>query len=131
MDEQRPEQDWHLDPRRDTREQAYGQHQAADEVGESDVVEQAGGDDPWEAHLLDQRLHEFRPGVGDDKQTAEKKSEPEIDTYAIEPDLGVGFCPVDPSMQLFHGNSLLWDFGDRSEEHTSELQSQSNLVCRL
>src|SRR2546427_6953255 len=22
-------------------------------------------------------------------------------------------------------------FGDRSEEHTSELQSQSNLVCRL
>src|SRR5688572_32196685 len=25
------------------------------------------------------------------------------------------------------GNS----FGDRSEEHTSELQSQSNLVCRL
>src|SRR2546427_1419876 len=23
------------------------------------------------------------------------------------------------------------DLGDRSEEHTSELQSQSNLVCRL
>src|SRR5205085_10734786 len=25
----------------------------------------------------------------------------------------------------------LWVFQDRSEEHTSELQSQSNLVCRL
>src|SRR2546430_15373441 len=25
----------------------------------------------------------------------------------------------------------LWLSGDRSEEHTSELQSQSNLVCRL
>src|SRR5205085_3590052 len=24
-----------------------------------------------------------------------------------------------------------WDFRARSEEHTSELQSQSNLVCRL
>src|SRR2546427_6921304 len=24
-----------------------------------------------------------------------------------------------------------WSQGDRSEEHTSELQSQSNLVCRL
>src|SRR2546427_9282377 len=28
------------------------------------------------------------------------------------------------------GQSIL-DFVDRSEEHTSELQSQSNLVCRL
>src|SRR2546430_14391787 len=39
---------------------------------------------------------------------------------------GVGFAPQ------------VWNFGDgttgtgfRSEEHTSELQSQSNLVCRL
>src|SRR5438270_12838940 len=29
------------------------------------------------------------------------------------------------------GNSLAGNIGDRSEEHTSELQSQSNLVCRL
>src|SRR2546430_5640383 len=27
--------------------------------------------------------------------------------------------------------NLTTDFADRSEEHTSELQSQSNLVCRL
>src|SRR2546427_9164573 len=26
---------------------------------------------------------------------------------------------------------LVWKIPDRSEEHTSELQSQSNLVCRL
>src|SRR2546430_11774586 len=31
------------------------------------------------------------------------------------------------------GTSILWSasFDNRSEEHTSELQSQSNLVCRL
>src|SRR3989475_4008620 len=28
-------------------------------------------------------------------------------------------------------DALSWKFADRSEEHTSELQSQSNLVCRL
>src|SRR2546430_11584683 len=27
--------------------------------------------------------------------------------------------------------AALWDLRSRSEEHTSELQSQSNLVCRL
>src|SRR2546427_5957274 len=29
------------------------------------------------------------------------------------------------------GIALRWPSADRSEEHTSELQSQSNLVCRL
>ena len=28
-------------------------------------------------------------------------------------------------------NALREDIGDRSEEHTSELQSHSDLVCRL
>src|SRR2546430_13427533 len=37
---------------------------------------------------------------------------------------------------IFHAAASIWHlqewiFGDRSEEHTSELQSQSNLVCRL
>src|SRR2546430_11211684 len=39
------------------------------------------------------------------------------------------FCRLSPPV---HGKTLtflLWSF--RSEEHTSELQSQSNLVCRL
>src|SRR5438270_6761039 len=35
-------------------------------------------------------------------------------------------------IQLFRGDTiLLYTDGVRSEEHTSELQSQSNLVCRL
>src|SRR2546430_3180940 len=32
---------------------------------------------------------------------------------------------------LVDGEDLIWASIDRSEEHTSELQSQSNLVCRL
>src|SRR5256885_3729435 len=47
-------------------------------------------------------------------------------------------CPDCPGPQhrdawmgwLIHRNELL-DFGARSEEHTSELQSPCNLVCRL
>src|SRR2546430_10333109 len=31
----------------------------------------------------------------------------------------------------FMRGAVRGDFGERSEEHTSELQSQSNLVCRL
>src|SRR2546430_4222210 len=32
---------------------------------------------------------------------------------------------------IIHSNFLESDVKERSEEHTSELQSQSNLVCRL
>src|SRR2546430_9205166 len=42
--------------------------------------------------------------------------------------------PVDGIDAVEHGNlqpGFLRFFLDRSEEHTSELQSQSNLVCRL
>src|SRR2546430_4272551 len=35
-----------------------------------------------------------------------------------------------PAIAARH-NASLQEFGLRSEEHTSELQSQSNLVCRL
>src|SRR2546427_4990460 len=41
-------------------------------------------------------------------------------------------APTAPAVVLLHGitgHARAWD--DRSEEHTSELQSQSNLVCRL
>src|SRR6266567_3197072 len=31
----------------------------------------------------------------------------------------------------YHWNGTAWTRSPRSEEHTSELQSQSNLVCRL
>src|SRR2546430_10415557 len=35
------------------------------------------------------------------------------------------------SSRIFLNDGKLYLVGDRSEEHTSELQSQSNLVCRL
>src|SRR2546427_2542302 len=42
----------------------------------------------------------------------------------------VGFAPPDAGMASHDGESR-GDRRTRSEEHTSELQSQSNLVCRL
>src|SRR2546430_6696024 len=50
----------------------------------------------------------------------------------LRPDLQYGFDPFQsasiPTVELRHG---VRQIRDRSEEHTSELQSQSNLVCRL
>src|SRR2546430_9676799 len=45
----------------------------------------------------------------------------------IEPD-GTPAVPMPPSMARYATRNC---FPSRSEEHTSELQSQSNLVCRL
>src|SRR2546427_1013290 len=39
------------------------------------------------------------------------------------------FCGINRENHAFHSGEA--HRGDRSEEHTSELQSQSNLVCRL
>src|SRR5256886_13683995 len=50
--------------------------------------------------------------------------------FRLEPDVeddgGVGHA-----QHLGLDDLALLDVGERSEEHTSELQSQSNLVCRL
>src|SRR5690606_41038606 len=40
----------------------------------------------------------------------------------------VPLWPLDGG-RIFH--SLVWRYQERSEEHTSELQSRENLVCRL
>src|SRR5256886_11295617 len=40
---------------------------------------------------------------------------------------GVGAVAVSKALEALDP----WGYGVRSEEHTSELQSQSNLVCRL
>src|SRR2546430_13713490 len=44
--------------------------------------------------------------------------------------VGLVFFPV-PNLKVVGMTLLSIAFGGRSEEHTSELQSQSNLVCRL
>src|SRR5690606_40627466 len=47
----------------------------------------------------------------------------------------VQFLPVDIGVEIeqmrFEGRQLVVEHGLRSEEHTSELQSRENLVCRL
>src|SRR2546427_5629717 len=45
----------------------------------------------------------------------------------LQRELGHGQCP---RLRAF-GDRASFRLGNRSEEHTSELQSQSNLVCRL
>src|SRR2546430_5985009 len=44
---------------------------------------------------------------------------------------GHGLLPAELLECMLHQHELAARVGDRSEEHTSELQSQSNLVCRL
>src|SRR5690606_41709380 len=39
--------------------------------------------------------------------------------------------PLDKKLYLFEVDDVLFPKKDRSEEHTSELQSRENLVCRL
>src|SRR5688572_32364203 len=62
-----------------------------------------------------------------------------LSLFAVAAIFGPWIAPYDPNAMAFE--MLLpesWvhplgtdDLGRRSEEHTSELQSQSNLVCRL
>src|SRR2546430_7169714 len=50
---------------------------------------------------------------------------------ATRPGVGVGFADAGQRFRLREGRLYHRDAFYRSEEHTSELQSQSNLVCRL
>src|SRR5688572_31351374 len=49
---------------------------------------------------------------------------------AVHPETTTGLSHTKLAMWLFLASECML-FGARSEEHTSELQSQSNLVCRL
>src|SRR2546430_13611542 len=57
------------------------------------------------------------------------------ETAAVARDLGVSEAEVSEMEKRLAARDLSFDPApepeDRSEEHTSELQSQSNLVCRL
>src|SRR2546427_1130539 len=53
---------------------------------------------------------------------------PELYTALVQSELDVLIC-LQPSFDL--PKTVCWAELRRSEEHTSELQSQSNLVCRL
>src|SRR2546427_5372818 len=46
-------------------------------------------------------------------------------------EVGVKGIIVDAKLDVLKRPEMLPSRGERSEEHTSELQSQSNLVCRL
>src|SRR2546430_13502434 len=47
-----------------------------------------------------------------------------------KPPVPLGVLSLSPESMAAYGKDVT-EFGPRSEEHTSELQSQSNLVCRL
>src|SRR2546422_7500094 len=50
---------------------------------------------------------------------------------AFPPAFPPGFSPGIPATPLRVGRRLAAEHGQRSEEHTSELQSRLHLVCRL
>src|SRR2546427_1512100 len=53
----------------------------------------------------------------------------EVEVAPVQPDTQVPFTNCDTASAVMANGT--WVSGCRSEEHTSELQSQSNLVCRL
>src|SRR2546430_9428759 len=64
-------------------------------------------------------------------QHAERLRDAGLERVVALDDRLVSLDAADDVVRL-HGQDLLQDVrGARSEEHTSELQSQSNLVCRL
>src|SRR3989475_3236145 len=56
-----------------------------------------------------------------------------LETLVVEPEIGLAWVTAPPDALQRHGATAddLDGIVERSEEHTSELQSQSNLVCRL
>src|SRR5438270_8401296 len=54
----------------------------------------------------------------------------EIYTLSLHDALPI-YGPDRAVRRVVHAYHIVRGIGDRSEEHTSELQSQSNLVCRL
>src|SRR2546427_5291793 len=79
----------------------------------STVTRHAGG-----SHS-DTRLHTDRPYVS----VSERLFSAQFPARSLLGGIGHQLCP--------HEREGLTGGSDRSEEHTSELQSQSNLVCRL
>src|SRR5688572_31557252 len=63
-------------------------------------------------------------------QRETRKFAPEFSQFLEEDNLGEAVTLAD-KYKKSHVARVLGGESDRSEEHTSELQSQSNLVCRL
>src|SRR2546427_5164296 len=55
---------------------------------------------------------------------------PDVLVHDVVEEQRVQMVPFEPRRRPFEAGGR-WLSGQRSEEHTSELQSQSNLVCRL
>src|SRR5207249_8855061 len=57
----------------------------------------------------------------------------EIYTLSLHDALPISFPRLRPELlePILHNDQLVWRSGLRSEEHTSELQSRFDLVCRL
>src|SRR3712207_7535287 len=74
------------------------------------------------------------PGIRVHRAANESKGErvPERDGYIPGVPCWVDASEPDPQAAVdFYGGLFGWEFRDRSEEHTSELQSRQYLVCRL
>src|SRR5206468_13112929 len=84
-------------------------------------------------------LHDALPISEPNRQGHFDEIEPDDETFKSATAYGAIRCVLD-IWEVYLGRRLAWHFGDtyrrleiipRSEEHTSELQSRSDLVCRL
>src|SRR5699024_11577896 len=92
--------------------------------------------EPEQRRTLAQRWQAFRRGlvefyIGPYRQTLKREQQDEDDFFTVVV-LGEALGIPDPA--AFYTAELIpavWDDFHRSEEHTSELQSRFDLVCRL
>src|SRR3989475_3413105 len=103
----------------------------------SDLALEAVGTDDHLRVNVERLAHVLAPRTDDAPVLLEER-----DRAGLDHDLGAGLCglaceepveqiPLQDVSAFVAGTSLIEDQRPRSEEHTSELQSQSNLVCRL
>src|SRR5256886_12164653 len=91
----------------------------------------------WETEILPNRIGEYEPAWLDEQCLAGRFVWTRLSARRSDPARAAAPVRATPIVLLARRNLRLWSSltgsvdATRSEEHTSELQSQSNLVCRL
>ena len=86
------------------REQAEQQAEAADEMGEDNVMEQDGGSEPEAAHVVHEMQEIVR--VVAEVKGLDDEADAEVHADEVEGEVPVGFDPVIQREGVFHGETF-------------------------